>query len=157
MLISQLPFSEIEKVRRDFDQMLGEMMKAQTTTWTPAIELQETSEQFIARLIVPGLDKESLDIQAGRKAVAISGKTQRPELGEGEKYLYSEFPVGQFRRVLSLRDAVVNTEVAANYADGVLTITLPKAPETINRVVKVNLAGNDHTEQLEATAETAQV
>ncbi|MGL5084048.1 MAG: Hsp20/alpha crystallin family protein [Microcoleaceae cyanobacterium] len=152
MLLTHNPFAEIQKVQRQFDQMLTEMINPPVPDWTPEIEAQETSDAFIIRVIAPNLETESLDIQVSKQAIAICGKTQRTELPEGAKYLYSEFPVGQFRQVLSLRDTIVNTEVKANYANGILTVTLPKASETKNRVVKVNLTETHQSEPLE-TAE----
>ncbi len=141
MLVSRSnPFAEIEKMQQQFDKIFTEMTTTQTAShWTPAVELQEKSDHFILQAIIPDLDRETLDIQVSKKAIVLSGKTQRPQLSEGEKYLYSEFPVGEFRRLVTLPEAVINTEVKADYLNGILVITLPKAPEVINRVVKVNL------------------
>ncbi len=51
----------------------------------------------------------------------------------------SEFNYGSFRRVIPLPARVQNTNVNAEYKDGVLNLTLPKAEEEKNKVVKVNL------------------
>ncbi len=136
MMFTSNPFAELDKMQRQLDQMFNTEL---TTRWTPAIELQETPDNYILRVVLPGLDSEALNIEAAKKAIAISGKTNRPELTEGENYLYSEFPVGEFHRVVALPEVIAHTEVQANYADGILTVTMPKAPETVNRVVKVSL------------------
>jgi HSP20 family protein len=133
-------FAEIENIQRQVDQVLDELTQTQVATdWTPAVQLEETPEQYIIRAIIPNLDKNELDIEVAKSGVAISGKTLNIELPEDHKITHSEFPVGQFRRVVSLREAIVQTEVKAEYTDGILTVTLPKAPEVIHRVVKVNL------------------
>ena len=136
MMFTSNPFAEMERMQRQLDRAFNTEF---TTRWTPAIELQETADSYILRAILPGLETEALNIEAAKKAIAISGKTNRPELAEGEKYLYSEFPAGEFRRVINLPEAIAHTEVKADYVDGVLTVTMPKAPETVNRVVKVSL------------------
>ena len=136
MMFTSNPFAEMEKMQRQLDRMFNTEV---TTRWTPAIDLQETPDSYILRAILPGLDTEILDIEAAKKAIAISGKTYRPELAEGHKYLYSEFPAGEFYRVVALPEVIAHIEVKANYADGILTVTMPKAPETVNRVVKVSL------------------
>ena len=136
MMLAYNPFAEMEKMQREFDRVFNSQV---TSRWTPAIELQETPDSYVLRAFLPGLDSEALNIEAAKKAVAISGKTNRPELPEGHKYLYSEFPAGEFRRVVNLPEVIAHTEVKADYADGVLTLTMPKAPETVNRVVKVSL------------------
>ncbi|MCG5062232.1 MAG: Hsp20/alpha crystallin family protein [Limnoraphis sp. WC205] len=136
MMLAYNPFAEMERMQREFDRMFNTEL---TTRWTPAIELQETPDSYVLRAFLPGLDSEALNIEAAKKAIAISGKTNRPELDEGHKYIYSEFPAGEFRRVVNLPEAIAHTEVKADYVDGVLTLTMPKAPETVNRVVKVSL------------------
>ncbi|MEL7037783.1 MAG: Hsp20/alpha crystallin family protein [Cyanobacteria bacterium J06592_8] len=138
MMLAYNPFAEMEKMQREFDRVLNSEV---VTRWTPAIDLQETPDSYILRVFLPGLDTEALNIEAAKKAVAISGKTNRPELAEGHKSLYSEFPAGEFRRVINLPEVIAHTEVKADYVDGVLTLTMPKAPETVNRVVKVSLNG----------------
>ncbi len=136
-------FEQIQQIQRQFDQAFDELTDlTQTevsTDWTPSVQLEETPEQYIVLAIIPNLDKNELDIEVAKNGVAISGKTLETELPEGHKINYSEFPEGQFRRVVSLPEAVVQADVKAEYTDGILTVTLPKAPEVINRVVKVNL------------------
>ena len=145
-------FAEVEKMQQQFDHLFTEITTATTGThWTPAVELQEKSDHLILRAIIPGLDSETLDIQVTNKAIVFSGKTANPQLSEGEKYLFSEFPVGEFRRVIALPEAIINTEVKADYTNGILTLTLPKVPEVVNRVVKVNLMETHQPEELEAS------
>ncbi len=146
MMLTYNPLTELNKIQRQFDQAFDTIMTAEKTPWTPAIELQETAESYILKAILPGLDTETLNIEVSKKAIALSGQTQRPELGEGEKYRYSEFPTGEFRRVITLPEVIAHTDVKANYADGIVTVTLPKAPETVNRVVKVNLSSSQPSE-----------
>ncbi len=51
----------------------------------------------------------------------------------------SEFHYGKFQRVIPLPARVQNTDVKAEYKNGVLQLTLPKAEEERNKVVKVNI------------------
>lgn len=146
-MLAYNPFAEMERMQREFDRVFNSPV---TSRWTPAIELQETPDSYVLRAFLPGLDSEALNIEAAKKAIAISGKTNRPELDEGHKYLYSEFPSGEFRRVINLPEAIAHTEVKADYADSVLTVTMPKAPETVNRVVKVSLTNVEQPQLGEA-------
>ena len=54
-------------------------------------------------------------------------------------YYHSEFHYGKFKRTISLPVPVQNDKVEAEYKNGILTLTLPKVEEVVNRVVKVNL------------------
>ena len=51
----------------------------------------------------------------------------------------TEFHYGKFQRVIPLRARIQNTNVKAEYKDGILNLILPKAEEEKNKVVKVNL------------------
>ncbi len=147
MMFAHNPFAEIEIIQRQFDRAFNTVVTPQVTNrWTPVTQLQETQNDYILTAVIPGLETEALNIEATQKAVAISGKTQRPELAEGSQYLYSEFPVGQFSRIIPLPEAIVHTEVKADYVEGILTLHLPKAQEVINRVVKVNLTASKEKE-----------
>ena len=103
----------------------------------PPVEFKETAESLVLRSMLPGCDRDKLNIEVTREAVLISGTYPQPELPKKSQYFRSEFPQGQFRRVVSLPFAVDHTAVKANYEHGILTLTLPKAPELINKVVKV--------------------
>ncbi|MGB3402235.1 MAG: Hsp20/alpha crystallin family protein [Microcoleaceae cyanobacterium] len=150
MMFTTNPFAEIDRMQRQLDRVFQTEL---TPHWTPATELQETAESYILRAILPGLDTEALNIEATKKAIVVSGKVTKSELGEGEKYLYSEFPSGEFRRVIHLPAAIAHTEVKADYVEGVLTVTMPKATETINRVVKVNLTTTEQPQLTETEAD----
>jgi len=146
------PFQEIETMRRQFDRLFGELTStpAETTDWTPAVELQDIGDAFTLRAQLPGLDAKDIDIQVSRGAVSISGEHQHQTQQENNGVLWSEFRYGKFNRVVRLPAAVQNDQVQAEYKDGILHLTLPKTPTAKNQVVKVNLVEPETT-----TSETA--
>ncbi|NJN87126.1 MAG: Hsp20/alpha crystallin family protein, partial [Leptolyngbyaceae cyanobacterium SL_7_1] len=75
---------------------------------------------------------------------------------EQKGYFHSEFRYGKFQRVVSLPVAIENTEISADYKDGVLMLTLPKAAEARNKVVKVSLGGTTEAPALDSTDAAAQ-
>jgi HSP20 family protein len=134
------PWREIESFRRQFDQVFDTL--AQTTgdtpTWTPAIELQDTGDAIALKAQLPGIDAKDVNIQVTKDAVVLSGERQTENKIEENGYFRSEFRYGKFQRVISLPVQIQNQEVKADYKDGILHLTLPKA-ETA-QVVKLNLA-----------------
>ncbi|MEO0759743.1 MAG: Hsp20/alpha crystallin family protein [Cyanobacteria bacterium J06648_16] len=153
------PFEEIEALRRQLDQTFGEMTEpAVKTTFTPAASLTEENDAYVVRLMLPGVDPNNVDVQASRKAVVISGERKSPEVGEDIRVLHNDFSYGTFRRVVNLPVAIQHEHVEANYADGILTLRLPKTVEAQNRVVKVAINGATQPtieSADEATAESA--
>jgi HSP20 family protein len=115
----------------------------------PAAELTETDDAVHLKLEVPGMEAKDLDVQVMVDRVAIAGerksetKTEedgRTRLSEGVSFR-TEFRYGKFQRVIPLPVRIQNTNVTADYKDGILNLTLPKAEEEKNKVVKVNLLG----------------
>ena len=138
------PFQEMNTVKQQLDQLFEEFSGVETasTTWTPAATLMENEEALVLQLQLPGVNAEEIDIQASREVVAIAGNRQALELAEGETLRRNEFRYGAFRRVVSLPVAIDPKGVSAAYEAGILVVTLPKAEEERNKVVKVSVAGS---------------
>jgi HSP20 family protein len=105
----------------------------------PAAELTETEEAFHLKLEIPGMSAPDLDVQVMADRVAISGERKSETKTEENGRTRSEFRYGKFQRVIPLPGRIQNTNVTADYKDGILNLTLPKAEEEKNKVVKVNL------------------
>ncbi len=142
-LIRWQPFQEIESLQRDmnrfFDRLSPEDREDNRFTFVPAAEIQETADAIHLRLEVPGMDAKDLDVQVSADAVSISGERREETKTEEQGMTRTEFRYGQFKRVIPLLARIENTNVQADYKDGILKLTLPKAEEEKNKVVKVNL------------------
>jgi HSP20 family protein len=164
------PFPEFNTVKQQLDQLFDEFAGTETTptTWTPAVSLVDTEDALVLHVQLPGINAESIDVQASREVVAISGDRTAPELPAGACLRRNEFRYGTFRRVVSLPVAIEPKSVTANYENGILVLTLPKAEDVRNQVIKVAVGGvdqpaiaqADHAPASEvdttATAETAE-
>ena len=105
----------------------------------PAAELHETDDAIHLKLELPGLEAKDLDIQVTQDAVHISGERKSETKTQDKGITKSEFYYGKFQRVIPLSARVQNTNVIADYKDGILNLTLPKTEQEKNKVVKVNL------------------
>ena len=105
----------------------------------PAAELTETDDALNLKLEVPGMSAKDLDIQVMADRVSITGERKSESLSEEDGRTRSEFHYGKFSRVIPLPVRIQNTNVNAEYKDGILNLTLPKSEEEKNKVVKVNL------------------
>ncbi len=146
-LIRWQPFTELDTIRRQMDQVFDELVRGNSynDTWKPAIELQDTQDNLILRAEVPGIEAKDLDIQVTREAVAITGKHRYENKNEERGFFRSELRYGKFQRVISLPVPVQNDQVKAEFKNGILTLTLPKVTEARRTVVKVNLSDEDST------------
>jgi HSP20 family protein len=154
------PFEHMETLRRQLDQVFDEFTATSTereTTWYPAFELIDTTDNLRLRVQLPGIERDHINIQATRDAVLIEGEHPHPRESESDRLLRSEFAYGKFRRLIALPVAIEPDQIHAEFQAGILSLTLPKPEQARRRVVKVNLgefADSASTATLEAASET---
>lgn len=154
-LIRWQPFQEMETLRRQMDQMFDELAgsdrvasRQYSTTWKPAIELQDTEDHLILRAEIPGVEGKDIDVQITREAIAISGEHRFEKKNEEKGFFRSEFRYGSFQRVIPLPVPIQNDQAKADFQNGILTLTLPKVTEARRTVVKLNLGSTNTTPEL---------
>ena len=107
------------------------------TGWSPALDLYESGDHFVAVVEVPGMRKEDIDISLHDGTLTVSGERKR-ESNNGETAQRTERYVGTFRRSISLPTRVDASKVSATYQDGILKVTLAKADEAKPKQIQVN-------------------
>ncbi|MCC5670779.1 Hsp20/alpha crystallin family protein [Nostoc sp. CHAB 5784] len=138
------PWQELNTLERHINGLFGDTRVPSAhfekgLIRVPAAELQETEDAILLLLELPGLDAKDLDIQVTEDAVHISGERKSETKTENNGTTKSEFYYGKFQRVIPLSARIQNTNVTADYKDGILNLTLPKTEQEKNKVVKVNL------------------
>ena len=139
------PWQEMNSLQHQLNRMLDDVLTPASVaefgnfSKVPAAELTETKENLVLRLELPGMQPADLNIEATAKSVSISGERKSEVKSEDEGKTRSEFRYGSFQRVIPLPARIQNTEIKAEYKDGILHLTLPKAESEKNKVVKVNL------------------
>jgi len=144
MLARYNPWQEFNslqgRMNRLFDEALSPLTDLERgNARFPAAELHETADAIHLKLEVPGIEAKDLDVQVTENAVAISGERKSEKKTEENGRTVTEFHYGKFQRVIPLSARVENTNVTAEYKDGILNLTLPKTTQEKNKVVKVNL------------------
>jgi HSP20 family protein len=99
------------------------------------VNVREEDDAFVLSALVPGLKAEDLNIQALGNAVSIEGEYK----AENVEFLLDELPRGTFRRTLRLPAEIEADKIEAKIADGVLTLTLPKAESARPKKIKVTV------------------
>lgn len=137
MLLRYNPWQEVNTIQRQIDSLLEDL---QTPTFrTPSAELQETEQALHLKLELPGIEAKDVDIEVTENAVKVVAERKSTTQTEENGKTKSEFYYGKFQRVIPLKTRIQNTHVKAEYKDGILHLTLPKAESEKNKVVKVNL------------------
>jgi HSP20 family protein len=88
---------------------------------------------------LPGVDPDSVEVTVEHSTLTIRAE-RTPHYGESEQVIVAERPQGSFTRQLSLGEGVDSENLTADYADGVLHLTIPVSPKTQARRVKITHA-----------------
>ena len=115
---------------------IGQFVGTDAPGWTPPVDLYETPGEYVLTAELPGLSREEIEIQAEENRVVVRGERAAARV-PCEQYHRVERGHGRFSRMFTLPDAIDVDAVSADLADGVLTITLPKAAATGPRRVDV--------------------
>ncbi|WP_341528012.1 Hsp20/alpha crystallin family protein [Nostoc sp. UHCC 0302] len=144
MLVRYNPWQDLNALERQINRLFEDTRVPSTLLQkgrarVPAVELQESEDTIYLKLELPGIEEKDLDIQVTEKAVSISGERKSETKTEDKSVTKTELSYGRFQRIIPLSARIRNTDVTAEYKNGILNLTLPKAETEKNKVVKVNL------------------
>ncbi len=100
------------------------------TLWAPPVDFAETEKDYVVRIEAPGMTREDFDVNLEGHLLTLSGRREFSKDEETEEMIWREREQGAFVRSIRLPKAVRPDKVDAVYADGVLTVRLPKAEPT---------------------------
>jgi HSP20 family protein len=127
----------LSRMREEFDHMLSTWFTdndaSRMSSFSPSLDLNETENSYEVHVDLPGLQPNEINVQLSDNVLTIHGerkfeKTDEKEKGHknGPKHVIERFH-GTFSRSVMLPGAVKSDKIDANYKDGVLSISLPKA------------------------------
>ena len=117
-----------------------ELAKAERTCSTrcycPNVDILERTDELIVLADMPGVKADDVDIQFENGSLTIFGKVQRSEPKEGQ-IIVREYGVGDYVRTFRVSKTVDSAGITAAFADGVLTLHLPKVEAVKPRKIQV--------------------
>ena len=117
------------RLNRFFDGPAREEHADFLGNWSPAVDVFDKGSEVVIHAEIPGMKKEDIDVRVENNVLTLRGKKERHEEVKEEGYYRSERAYGTFSRSFSLPTTVDITKIGAEYKDGVLTLSLPKAEE----------------------------
>ena len=105
----------------------------------PALDLFTTPEAVIAKVALPGVKPEDIDVEIAGDTVTVRGSFQEETETTETGYINKELGRGEVTRSFVLSTPVRREAATATFQDGLLTLTLPKTDEVKPRHVKVEI------------------
>ena len=130
-----------DQVNRLFSDVLdrkGE--ESSLTAWAPSVDIYETEHELVVKADLPEIDPKDLDLRVENNILTIRGERKFEKNVNEENYLRVERAYGSFARSFTLANTVNSEAIAADYQNGVLTLSIPKREEAKPKQIKVNVA-----------------
>jgi HSP20 family protein len=110
---------------------------------TPALDVHETDDHLVVTAALPGVKPDDVEITMVGQTLTLRGETKAGEDVEKDQYLYRERRYGTFSRTLQLPVRVEGDRAEATFADGILTLRVPKAEEVKPRQIRITAGAGE--------------
>jgi HSP20 family protein len=104
--------------------------------YVPSTDIYETDDALQVVMEVPGVDRKNIDVKLENSELHVEARIDFTKY-DGMEPLYTEYSVGHFARSFSLSQLIDQNNIAANLADGVLTLTLKKVQRAQPRKIEI--------------------
>ncbi len=105
----------------------------------PAVDIAETEKGYEITAELPGIDEKNVEVKYADHTLTIKGEKKEEKKEKKENYYLSERSYGSFQRSFRVPEGVDADKVEAAFKNGVLTVTLPKTPETQNKEKRIEI------------------
>jgi HSP20 family protein len=152
------PFGEMSSLRRAMDRVFddfGRGWRGGEAELTFPIDLSETENEVVVKAVLPGIKPEDVDISVSDGVLTVKGESKFEQKTERENYYRQEIRYGAFSRSVPLPSRVNHEQADAEFKDGVLTVSLPKAEEVRPKQIKIRPTAQSQATDGDKTGELA--
>ncbi len=139
------PASEIMSLRDAMDRLFDEaftqpfsLLREGGSSWpSMAIDMYQTDNDVVVKAALPGVKADEVQINVTGDVLTIKGETRHAEENKDKAWHIREQRWGAFERSIALPVPVASNKAKAEFENGILTITLPKAEEVKPKTITV--------------------
>jgi HSP20 family protein len=137
------PMREMMTLRNAMDQLFNSAFVGPDFVWESgsvgvALDVIENADEYVVKASLPGINADDIDVTFDNNVLTIKGEIKEEKDVEETKYHLRERRYGSFSRSISLPTNIKTDSIQADYADGILTLTLPKAEEAKPKRIQVH-------------------
>ena len=136
------PFADLRRLENRLSRMWSRfppIIGDGIEEWTVPLDIREQDGNLIVEASVPGMKAEDIEIEIEDDVLTIKGETKTEKEEKKKGYLLRERSEGSFYRTVRLPEGVDSEGAESPYADGVLTVTMPKRPAKHPKKVTVSV------------------
>jgi len=140
------PFGGVERIQSHINELFEETFGRQRLganaplgTWYPPVDILESKDGYLIRAELPGMKHEDIHVEYREGNLTLNGEKKFEEPATGVEYQRMERTAGRFSRSFYLPQSIKDAEISANYRDGILEISVPKAEEAKPKQIEVTV------------------
>ena len=150
-LVRWNPARELLNVDREFKKMFNlfenrfgfsgdkDTEEYESAVWMPLTDISETKDAYNLKLDIPGVDKKDVKISFANGELQISGERKEEKEEKDSKYHRVERSFGKYYRSFRLPEKIKDNEIKAEFKNGSLNITIPKADEVKPKEIEIKV------------------
>ena len=140
------PFGEMLDVERRMRRLMPTWSGTgvrEPMTWAPAVDVIRHGEDLLVKAELPGVHPGDIEVSITDDRLTIAAERRHEEKMEEHDYLLHELEYGRFERTLAVPSGLKAEDIHADFTDGILEITLPKAIEHEPKSHKVEVVAHE--------------
>jgi len=130
-------FSEMEKLRREMNNLFSNYGSTTGSSTYPLMNVYDDKDNILVSAELPGLTKEHVNITFSDGTLMVSGKQQPLAKAKGMTVVRKERSEGDFEKSLRVPTKIKQEAIKASFSNGILSITLPKAEEVKPKTIAI--------------------
>ena len=138
------PAREMMTLREAMDRLFDDAftqpfsMREGWSASTPAVDMYQTDDEIVVKASLPGIKADEVQINVTGDVLTLKGEVKQEEEKNNRSWHIREQRWGSFQRSVALPTNVVSDKAKAEFENGILTITLPKAEEVRPKTITIN-------------------
>ena len=127
-----------EAMDRLFDDAFTRPFSMRDGWSAPAIDMYQTDDEIVVKASLPGIKADEVQINITGDVLTLKGEVKHEEESKDKAWHIREQRWGSFQRSVALPTNVVADKAKAEFENGILNITLPKAEEVKPKTITIN-------------------
>ena len=139
-LVRWEPFREIASLQNEMSRFMNGLLEGNSRTnqaWVPALDVWETESEVVYALDLPGIPEEKISVELDDGALTIAGQREQTQEESDERFYRFERRFGTFSRTIGVPQGVTESDVSADYKNGVLEVHVRKPEQPKPKRIQV--------------------
>jgi HSP20 family protein len=146
------PFREIAALQNEMSRFMNGLLEDNgrtTRDWVPALDVWETEGEVVYALDLPGIPEDKISVELDDGALTITAERERTEEESKDRFYRFERRYGTFTRTFGVPQGVTESDVRADYKNGVLEVHVEKPEQPKPKRIQV---GSSEQATIEGTS-----